>query len=100
MARMKLSELDPELTDEEKKELEAAEKLPPRFDEDSPEMTPEMLAQFKRVNQKSRTKQTASIRLSEKAQSFSKAYGKGYTSFFSRLIDAALDDKDLVQKCI
>ena len=45
-------------------------------------------------------KQTASIRLSEKAQTFSRNYGKGYTSFLSRLIDAALDDEALVRKCI
>ena len=66
----------------------------------SPEMTEEMLKQFKRMKQNSRTKQTASIRLSEKAQRFSKAYGKGYTSFLSRLIDAALDDDTLVKKCL
>ena len=29
-----------------------------------------------------------------------KAYGKGYTSFLSRLIDAALDDDTLVKKCL
>ena len=60
----------------------------------------DMLKQFKRMKQKSRTKQTASIRLSEKAQRFSKSYGKGYTSFLSRLIDAALDDAALVKKCL
>jgi hypothetical protein len=69
----------------------------PLYDDDSPEMTLDMLKQFKRMN---RTKQTASIRLSPKAQNFSKAYGKGYTSFLSRLIDAALDDEDLVKRCI
>jgi len=33
-------------------------------------MTSAMLAEFKRVNHKSRTKQIASIRLSDKAKSF------------------------------
>ena len=70
------------------------------FDEESPEMTPEKLMQFKRMKQKGRTKQTASIRLSAKAQKFSRSYGKGYTSFLSRLIDAALDDAALVKKCL
>ena len=70
------------------------------FDDDSPEMTPDMLNQFKRIKQKNRTKKTASIRLSEKAQRFSSSYGKGYTSFLSRLIDAALDDAALVKKCL
>ena len=88
MVNMSFKELNSELTREEIQEL------------DSPEMTEEMLKQFKRMKQNSRTKQTASIRLSEKAQRFSKAYGKGYTSFLSRLIDAALDDDTLVKKCL
>ena len=70
------------------------------YDDDSPEMTVEMLNQFKRMNQQKRVKQTVSIRLSPKAINFSKAYGKGYTSFLSRLVDAALDDENLVKKCV
>lgn len=98
--RMNIKELKNELTREEVLELEDAAARAIVFDEESPEMTPEMLKQFKRIKQKSRTKQTASIRLSEKAQKFSKSYGKGYTSFLSRLIDAALDDASLVKKCL
>ena len=94
MAKMTMNEIGTELTAEELREIETASGLQPVFDDDSPEMTLEMLKQFKRIN---RTKQTASIRLSPKAQ---RSYGKGYTSFLSRLIDAALDDEDLVKKCI
>ena len=100
MAMMTLNNLSAALTDEELREIEAAAAIPPVFDDDSPEMTETMLKQFKRANQMKRTKQTASIRLSPKAQNFSKVYGKGYTSFLSRLIDAALDDETLVKKCI
>ena len=100
MVKMNISELSRDLTDEEIKEIELAAEKQPVFDFDSPEMTPDMLKQFKRMTQKQRVKQTASIRLSAKAQEFSKKYGKGYTSFFSRLIDAALDDESLVKKCI
>jgi len=96
---MNIKDLDRNITAEEMKELEAAEKMMPMYDEDSPEMTEDMLQQFKRMHQVSRVKKTASIRLSEKAQLFSKKYGKGYTSFLSRLIDAALDDENLVKKC-
>ena len=42
-----LKELDPELTAEEKLELEAAENRMPVFDEDCPEMTMEQLKQFR-----------------------------------------------------
>ena len=96
MVNVSCKELNAELTREELEELENAAARTIKYDEDSPEMTEEMLKQFKRMKQNSRTKQTASIRLSEKAQRFSKAYGKGYTSFLSRLIDAALDDDTLV----
>lgn len=100
MVRMNFEELNNQLNKEELMELEEAAARSIVFDEESPEMTPEMLQQFKRMKQKGRTKQTASIRLSEKAQKFTRAYGKGYTSFLSRLIDAALDDASLVKKCL
>jgi hypothetical protein len=38
---------DEKLTDEEKKMIEEAKKHPITFDEDSPEMTPDMEKQFK-----------------------------------------------------
>ena len=97
MVKMNMNEIGLTLSDEELRELESASVKEPIFDEDSPEMTLEMLKQFKR---NTRNKQTVSIRLSPKAQVFSRAYGKGYTSFLSRLIDAALDDEALVKKCI
>ena len=43
-----LKELDPELTTEEKRELEASENRLPVFDGDCPEMTVEQLKQFRR----------------------------------------------------
>ena len=100
MVKMSFDELNTDLSSEELKELEEAAARTIVYDDESPEMTPEMLKQFKQLKQKSRAKQTASIRLSEKAQKFSKSYGKGYTSFFSRLIDAARDDATLVKKCL
>lgn len=100
MVKMNFNDLNDELSVEDLLELENAAARTIAFDDESPEMTPEMLRQFKRMKQKGRTKQTASIRLSAKAQKFSRSYGKGYTSFLSRLIDAALDDAALVKKCL
>ena len=100
MVKMTFDEINNGLSREELQELEEAAARAIVFDEESPEMTQEMLKQFKQMKQKGRTKQTASIRLSEKAQRFSRSYGKGYTSFLSRLIDAALDDDTLVKKCL
>ena len=44
-----LKELDPELTAEEKRELEVAENRMPVFDKDCPEMTVEQLRQFRPI---------------------------------------------------
>ncbi len=54
MAKMTMDEIGFSLSDDEEKEINAAEKLPV-VDDDSPEMTKEMLKQFKRMN---RTKLT------------------------------------------
>ena len=100
MVKMKLSDLPLELTAEEQAELEAAEKLPPVFDEDSPAMTAEQLLQFKRMNRDNRKKPTVSLRISPTTLNKAKQYGKGYTALLSRLLDIAINDEDMVRKCI
>ena len=100
MVKMSIKDLDRTLSSEEMQELEAAEQLHPVFDTDSPEMTADMLLQFKRMSQEDRNKQTVSLRLSPKTMRIAKSYGKGYTSFLSRLLDEAIKDEELVRKCI
>lgn len=100
MVKMTLNELNQELTPEEIRELEAAEVKTPVFDEDSPAMTMEQLMQFKRMNRENRTKQTISLRVSPATLKKAKQYGKGYTSLLSRLLDIAINDEELVRKCI
>ncbi len=100
MVKMTLNDLMQAPSEEEVRELEAAEAMDPVFDEDSPEMTAEQLIQFKRMHREDRNKQTVSLRLSPDTLKKAKAYGKGYTSFLSRLLDAAIEDEALVRKCI
>ena len=50
MVKMTMNELSQELTDEELRELEAAEKKEPVFDDDSPMLMREQLMQFKRIH--------------------------------------------------
>ena len=100
MVKMTMNELSQELTAEEFRELEAAEKKEPVFDDDSPMMMREQLMQFKRINRQNRTKPTISLRISPATLRKAKQYGKGYTGLLSRLLDAAIDDEDLVRKCI
>lgn len=46
MVRVKMNEIDTELTEDEIKELEEAEDRPIVYDVDSPQMTSKMLNQF------------------------------------------------------
>ncbi|MBQ7656190.1 MAG: antitoxin [Clostridia bacterium] len=100
MVKMNLNELNGELSAEELRELEAAEAKAPVFDDDSPALTVEQLMQFKRMNRENRTKQTISLRVSPTTLKKAKRYGKGYTSFLSRLLDIAINDEEMVRKCI
>ena len=100
MVKMTFKELSPELTEEEVRELEAAELRSPVYDEESPEMTMEQLQEFKRMNHENRTKPTISLRLSPVTLKKARQYGKGYTGFLSRLLDAAINDEELVKKCM
>ncbi len=100
MAKMNGKDLSCDLTADEWQELNAASKKRPLFDEDSPELTDEMLQQFKRLHQKERIKQTVSLRISPATLKKAKMYGKGYTAFLSRLLDAAIQNDDMVRKCL
>ncbi len=100
MAKITMNDLKTPLTDDESRELETAAIKNLSFDDDCPEMTPEQLMQFKRLYHEDRTKQTVSLRLSPGTLKKAKAYGKGYTSFLSRLLDEAIKHEELVRKCI
>lgn len=100
MAKITMNELSAELTAEELRELEDAEKKDTVLDEESPSMTMEQLMQFKRINRENRTKPTVSLRISPATLKKAKQYGKGYTGLLSRLLDIAIDDEELVRRCI
>ena len=83
--------------------LKKAESMPIIYDEDSPELTQEDLAEFKRIadiNREARRKQCITVRLSPQSLSKAKALGKGYTSVLSRILEYALNDNELIKKCL
>lgn len=100
MPKATLNDLNKELTAEELRELEEAKKKGPVFDDDSPLLMKEQLMEFKRINRENRTKPTISLRISPATLKKAKQYGKGYTGLLSRLLDAAIDDEELIRKCI
>ena len=83
--------------------LEKAAAMPIVYDEDSPELSEDDLAQFKQISEfrkEGRRKQTVSIRLSPSALEKAKSLGKGYTSVLSRMLEIALNDKDFIRRCL
>ena len=85
------------------KEIEEAYKHPIVYDEDCPQYTYEELlemaemAKQKRAEQK---KEVVTLRVSAETLKKAKATGKGYTGFLSRLLDNAIDNKDLVSRSL
>ena len=91
------------LTRKQLEELEAAKKLPPVYDEESPELTEKQIAEFMEIAKQQRDerrKQVVSLRISPATLRKAKALGRGYTGILSRLLDLAIDDPDLVKKCL
>lgn len=100
MKKLKYEDIKTTLNKKEIKQLQEAKKRKPIYDEDSPLLSDEELMEFKRVNRLQRNKDIVSIRVSKETLSKAKRYGKGYTSFLSRLLDLAINDKDMVKKCL
>ena len=88
-------------SEKQNKILQEMEKNPISYDEDCPELSDEELAQFRRISDirnEERRKQTVSLRLSPQAMKKAKSLGKGYTSVLSRILEAALNDNEVIKK--
>ena len=91
------------LTDEQIKMLEALEQRPDVPNQDFPELTDDELSEFRRIaaiKKEERRKQTVTIRLSPQALSKAKSLGKGYTSILARILEKALEDNEMIRKCL
>ena len=94
---------DAKPTKEQIKELEEAEKMPIVYDEDSPELTPEQLAELAEAARQWRSgqkRQTVTLRVSKETLEKAKAVGPGYTGFLGRLLDNAINDPELVKRSL
>ena len=89
------------LSEEQIEMLRNLEKRPIVYDEDCPELSEEELSQFRHIseiNNNKRRKQTISLRLSSSALEKARSLGKGYTSILSRMLEAALNDNDMIKR--
>lgn len=85
-------------------EVNAATKRQITLDEDCPSMSNAELAQVAAIvaqRKADRKKMNISLRVSERMiKSTRESIGKGYTGFLSRLLEAAMNEPELVKKCL
>lgn len=85
-------------TKEQIKSLEQAMEFADKNNDEG--FSKEELKQFYRIKDKNkieRQKQIVTIRLSPKAANKAHSLGKGYTSVLSRILEAALDDPNIIK---
>lgn len=90
-------------TEAQIREIEAAAAMPIVPDEEAPELTLEQYAEMAAIARKRRSqkvKPVIALRISPDTLEKAKATGKGYTGFLSRLLDNAINDPQLVKKCL
>ena len=91
------------LTLDQIQQIEKADKLPITFDDDCPELTEAQLAEIAAMAAKQRAerrKPLLTIRVSPDTLKKAKALGKGYTSIMGRLLDMAINNPEMLKKCL
>lgn len=66
-------------------------------------MTEEQMEELKNIAQQRREeakKTIISLRLNNKTLEKAKSLGKGYTGILSRLLDLAIEDPEMLKKCV
>lgn len=92
-----------EPTVEQKQRIREAAKQPIVYDEDCPELTEQqylMFAEQARAQRAEKKKQVVSLRLSPDTIKRARLLGKGYTGILSRLLDLAINNPEMVKKCL
>ncbi|MBE6123728.1 MAG: antitoxin [Erysipelotrichaceae bacterium] len=89
------------LSEEQLTAVRKAEKKPVVFDEDSPELTDQQLAGFRRVHemkQAERRRQNITLRLTPQTIQKAKSLGKGYSGILSRIIESTINDPEMLKR--
>ena len=92
-----------EIPEDVKNEVRTTAKRPVTFTDDAPELTDEQLAKFAAMAEQQRNdrkKPVLSLRISKETLAKAKLLGRGYTGVLSRLLDMAINDKDMVRKAL
>lgn len=91
------------LTIAQKNEIKKATKLPLVVDDDCPSYSIEELEALEKLaNEKrnARQKELISLRVDHESIAMAKAFGKGYTQLFSKLIYIGMRDPEILKKAL
>lgn len=102
---MKVSNVDVKKapTKEQLKMLEKAKKRKISFDKDSPELSEEDLAKFRKISDErklERRKQVITLRVSSSTLTKARALGSGYSGVLSRMLEVCLNDPNMIKRCL
>jgi len=90
-------------TNKQIEEIKAAKSKEVVFDDISRELTMKQYAQMAEIARARKARQVkpvVALRVKPETLQIAKATGKGYTGFLSRLLDNAIQDKELVAKSL
>ena len=87
------------LTAEQIAEVEKADAMPITFDEDCPELDEIQLQEIAALAVQQRAERRT-IRVSQDTMKKAKSLGKGYTGIMGRLLDMAINNPEMLKKCL
>lgn len=91
------------LTEQQIKQIEEADKKPIVFDEDCPELTEQQLKEIAAMAAQQRAERRRpllTVRVNPDTLEKAKALGRGYTGIVGRLVDIAINNPELLKRCL
>lgn len=91
------------LTEQQKKQIEELDKRPIVFDEDCPELTDQQIKEIAAMAAQQRAERRRpllTVRVKPETLEKVKALGKGYTGIVGRLVDMAVNNPELLKRCL
>jgi hypothetical protein len=70
------------------------------YTDEAPQLTPEELAEFRRVNADGRERVMCTLRVQRSALDWWKSLGSGYTGVMARILEEARNYPELLKKCL
>lgn len=85
-------------TEEQRLEIREAAKRETIYDEDAPELSLEQMQRYRKAAIDKKAKSAVTLELSKGNMDKAYSFGKDYRTVLSRLLELAMNDKDLVRK--